>query len=404
MAVRSVPIPVDVNKGVDEGAATIEELLAGMNDDVDDITLTEMLAGEDSLDTVISGSDVDNFFDSTEDTPASDDANHVEIDVTEISIKEEVDDDLQFVKYLSKSERETEERLVFSEAMVGSLEDEVSRGCENLDALKAEREVYISSLTAKCEGLKKEQEELKKLALGCETRLEDSDQRYQKLVESLSKSGNHPRKREVRLDKAKADHKQVNGDLEIVKIVIAEKETQFKRLDALNKNLSVAWKVKNSYAVADVKKLLNVPKVEFDRFTEQTSASLAKVFWLSKVTEGKAGAVIVSKMKECLPDLIHQFKSNQHLEISANACDITVFGDFLLSTLGKMVETVEQEAFYKPQRRDHTGEPIKQEGKVANEEVKKVKLVMSGVSKRLKSQSGSKKVQDLRLYSKAMRK
>ena len=178
VAVRSVPIPVDVNKGVDEGAATIKELLAGMNDDVDDITLTEMLAGEDSLDTVISGSDVDNFFDSTEDTPASDDANHVEIDVTEISIKEEVDDDLQFVKYLSKSERETEERLVFSEAMVGSLEDEVSRGRENLDALKAEREVYISSLTAKCEGLKKEHEELKKLALGCETRLEDSDQRY----------------------------------------------------------------------------------------------------------------------------------------------------------------------------------------------------------------------------------
>ena len=64
-----------------------------------------------------------------------------------------------------------------------------------------------------------------------------------------------------------------------------------------------------------------------------------------------------------------------------------------------MVEPVEQEAFYKPQRRDHTGESIKQEGKVAREEVKKVKLVMSGVSKRLKSQSGSKKVQDLKTYS-----
>ena len=73
---------------------------------------------------------------------------------------------------------------------------------------------------------------------------------------------------------------------------------------------------------------------KFDRFTEQTNASLAKVFWLSKVTKGKAGSVIVSKMKECLPSLIHEFKSSKGLEIPANTCDVTVFADFLLNTQG----------------------------------------------------------------------
>ena len=114
--------------------------------------------------------------------------------------------------------------------------------------------------------------------------------------------------------------------------------------------------------------------------------------------------MIISKMKECLPSLIHEFKSSKGLEIPANTCDVTVFADFLLNTLGKMVAPVEEEAFYKPQRLDHNGKSIKQEGKVAKEDVKKVKLVMSGVSKRPKSQSGVKKVQNPKTYSKVVRK
>ena len=55
-----------------------------------------------------------------------------------------------------------------SEARVGSLEVEVSRGLEDLDALKAERMECISTLTAKCAVLKKEHEELKRVALGCD--------------------------------------------------------------------------------------------------------------------------------------------------------------------------------------------------------------------------------------------
>ena len=58
VAMRSV----DVNVGLDDvAAASIEELLAGMDASVDDVTLTEMFLGDDSLDTVISGGDVDNY-------------------------------------------------------------------------------------------------------------------------------------------------------------------------------------------------------------------------------------------------------------------------------------------------------------------------------------------------------
>ena len=57
VAIRSLPLPIVVTEGVDDvvEAASIEELLAGMDASVDDITLSEMFLGEDSLDTVISG-------------------------------------------------------------------------------------------------------------------------------------------------------------------------------------------------------------------------------------------------------------------------------------------------------------------------------------------------------------
>ena len=193
LALRSVPIPVDV----EEEVATIDELLAGMNDeDIDDYTLTELLAGDsDSLDTVISGSDVDEFFETTENTPASDDdTNHVVIDVTEVSVKEEADDDLQFERYYSKSEKQMEEGLVIAREKVGSLEEEVSKGRDKLDVQKIEWEEYISSLTAQCDGLRKEHDDLRKIALGCEGRLKESDQRYKRLVESLNKADHHPKR------------------------------------------------------------------------------------------------------------------------------------------------------------------------------------------------------------------
>ena len=107
---------------------------------------------------------------------------------------------------------------------------------------------------------------MRKVALECECRLKQGDQRYQILVESLKKADHHPKRRE----------------LETVKVTIAEKEKFFNQLSALNRKLSVAWNVRSSYAEDNVKKLLRVPKVEFDRFTEQSSFSLANIFWLSK--------------------------------------------------------------------------------------------------------------------------
>ena len=67
VAVRSLPLPVDVNEGVDDvvEAASVEELLAGLDTSIDDFTLTEMFQGEDSLDTLISGGDVDDYFSTT---------------------------------------------------------------------------------------------------------------------------------------------------------------------------------------------------------------------------------------------------------------------------------------------------------------------------------------------------
>ena len=248
---------------------------------------------------------------------------------------------------------------------------------------------------------------MRKLALVCEGRLKESDQRYKRLVESLDKSDPHPKKSGFKLFKAKTDCKQVNGELEIVNAAIAEKERAFKQLSTLNKRLGMAWNVRNSYAEDDVKKLLKVPRVEFDRFTEHSTSSLAKVFWLCRESEAKAGAMIVSKMRECMTDLVKECKSTQKGERSGDTGDIIEFGDFLTRSLGKWVNPEGQQAFYQPQRRDHDGKPIKQKGKGVREEVEKVKLAISGVkSKRLQSKNpcGSYKVQDLKTSSMVMRK
>ena len=83
-----------------------------------------------------------------------------------------------------------------------------------------------------------------------------------------------------------------------------------------------------------------------------------------------------------MSELVKEFKSTKMLDMSGNTCDFTEFGDFLTSSLGKLVNPVGQEAFFKPQRRDQAGKPVNQEGKVVVEEVKKVKLAMSGVNSR----------------------
>ena len=167
-----------------------------------------------------------------------------------------------------------------------------------------------------------------------------------------------------------------------VKRVIGEKEQQLRKLEATNQKLYDAQKVKDSFAVNDVKSLLKVPKVSFDRFTDQTNAGLAKVFWSSKVTDERAGSLIVSKMKECLPSLVLQCKTGRGFEIPATSCYVKEFAEFFVNTLGEMVAPATEEAFYKPQRLDHNGKPIKQESKVAKVDAKKVKPVMSVVSKK----------------------
>ena len=86
-------------------------------------------------------------------------------------------------------------------------------------------------------------------------------------------------KKEASLAKAKAECEEFSGDLSVVNRVIGEREQQLRKLEAINKKLYVAQKVKDSLAVNDVKSLLKVPKVSFDRFTDQTNAGLAKVFW-----------------------------------------------------------------------------------------------------------------------------
>ena len=136
VAKRSLPIPVDVNTGVNDvgEVASVEELLAGFDTSIDECLLKEMFPGEDSLDSLISGGDVADYF-SAEDTPASDDdAIHEQNDVASVRIKEEiVDDEVQFFKYSSQSDRETEGKLEVSQARVGSLENEVTKGLQNLE-------------------------------------------------------------------------------------------------------------------------------------------------------------------------------------------------------------------------------------------------------------------------------
>ena len=79
-------------------------------------------------------------------------------------------------------------RLEASEAKVGSLESEVSKGRQNLAVSKA-GETY---LIAKCEKLRRDRSRLKRVARKCEIRMDDGDKKYADLVDSMKKYGNHP--------------------------------------------------------------------------------------------------------------------------------------------------------------------------------------------------------------------
>ena len=144
-----------------------------------------------------------------------------------MSVTEDDDADLQFVRYYPNSEKQKEEGLVIARERVGSLEEELSKGCEEREAEKVEWEGYIASLTAQCDRLKKDHGDLTRVALECENRLKQGDERYQKLVESLKKPDHHPKRREVQLYNPKANRKQVIGELDTVKVVNEEKENFF---------------------------------------------------------------------------------------------------------------------------------------------------------------------------------
>jgi hypothetical protein len=106
-----------------------------------------------------------------------------------------------------------------------------------------------------------------------------------------------------------------------------------------------------------VKRLVRGPKVSFDRFTDQTNAEFAKVLWLSKAAEAKTGSSIIFKIKECVPTLLHQYKTGRGLGIPSTSNDVEDFANFFANTLGQMVPATTEEAFYKPQRRGSDGKP-----------------------------------------------
>ena len=101
----------------------------------------------------------------------------------------------------------------------------------------------------------------------------------------------------------------------------------------------------------------------------------AKVLWLSKAAEAKAGSLIVSKIKECVPTLLHQYKTGRGLGTPSTSNDVEDFANFFADTLGRMVPSTTEEAFYKPQRRGSDGKPRQQDGMVAKVSAKKVKLI-----------------------------
>jgi hypothetical protein len=251
VAKRSLPIPADVNTGANDvgEVASVDDLLAGCDTTIDECVLNEMFIGEDSLDSLIStDSDVADYF-SAGDAPASDgddDANREQNDVAGVIIKKEViDDEVQFVRNVSTWENKTEDRLWASEAKVGDLQSEVSKGRQNLAVSKAGE----NHLIAKCEQLKRDRSMLKKVAKKIEIRMNASDKKYADLVASMEKYENHPVlrvKKAAGLAIAKTECKDVSCEFSAMKSAICEKNCALRKLEASNKRWDAAQKVKDN--------------------------------------------------------------------------------------------------------------------------------------------------------------
>jgi hypothetical protein len=223
--------------------------------------------------------------------------------------------------------------------------------------------------------LKEEHGRYKRIAHSLETRLHASDKKLDKLTRSLKESRCPPKQRskmELQLDKTKASCKHLGDDFSHVKQEIREKEYHRKQLLLSNRNLRAAMKANAGLAGNEIQKCLRVTKVAFATYTEHTSASLSKILWSSKVTEGKAGAGIVNKIKQCLPALTLEYKTSRGLH-GPDDREITDFGEYILDTLAVMVEPKQKEIFYEPPRLDHTGKPIQPKNQLAVDPVDKVK-------------------------------
>ena len=122
-------------------------------------------------------------------------------------IKQVEVDEIQIVKEVTSGEKASQKLLAASEAKVGALENEVSKGIEAFNIHKAKGLEYLKITEAASATLKEEHGKYKRIAHSLETKLYASDKRYDKLTESLKESRYPPKQRskmEAKLCKTKA--------------------------------------------------------------------------------------------------------------------------------------------------------------------------------------------------------
>jgi hypothetical protein len=116
--------------------------------------------------------------------------------VSGVVIKQELveDDEIQIVKEVTSGEKASQKLLAASEAKVGALENEVSKGIEAFNIHKAEGLDYLKMIDTASATLKEEHGKYKRIAHSLETKLYASDKRFDKLTESLKELCYHPNK------------------------------------------------------------------------------------------------------------------------------------------------------------------------------------------------------------------
>ena len=110
-------------------------------------------------------------------------------------IKQELDDEIQVVKVVTPGEKASQRLLAASEAKVGVLESELSKGIEAFKIQKAEGLEYLRMTKAASVTLKEEHGRYKRIAHSLETRLHASDKKLEKLTKSLKESCCPPKQR-----------------------------------------------------------------------------------------------------------------------------------------------------------------------------------------------------------------